>query len=33
MKGEWLEEEVTDLLLGSANELELNLKYAPESVT
>jgi DNA-binding IclR family transcriptional regulator len=30
MKGEWLEEEVTDLLLGSANELELNLKYAPE---
>lgn len=30
MKGEWLEEEIPDLLLGSANELELNLEYAPE---
>ncbi|WP_255197799.1 IclR family transcriptional regulator [Halorarius litoreus] len=29
MKGEWLEEEIPDLLLGSANELELNLEYAP----
>lgn len=33
MKGEWLETEIPDLLLGSANELELNLKYASESVT
>lgn len=29
MKGEWLEAEIPDLLLGSANELELNLEYAP----
>lgn len=29
MKGEWLEEEIPDLLLGSANELELNLEYSP----
>jgi DNA-binding IclR family transcriptional regulator len=28
MKGSWLEEEVPDLLRGSANELELNLKYS-----
>lgn len=33
MKGEWLEEEIPDLLLGSANELELNLKYAPGTGT
>lgn len=28
MKGEWFESEIPDLLLGSANELELNLAYA-----
>ncbi|MFC7229781.1 IclR family transcriptional regulator [Salinirubellus salinus] len=33
IKGEWLEDGIPDLLLGSANELELNLKYAPESST
>lgn len=27
MKGEWFEETVPDLLLGSANELELNIEY------
>lgn len=28
MKGTWFEEEIPDLLLGSANELELNVEYA-----
>ena len=28
MKGEWFESEIPDLLLGSTNELELNLEYA-----
>jgi DNA-binding IclR family transcriptional regulator len=28
MKGEWFEREVPDLLLGTANEIELNLKYS-----
>lgn len=32
MKGEWLEEEIPDLLLGSANELELNIEYGPGPV-
>lgn len=27
MKGEWFESELPDLLLGTANELELNIKY------
>jgi DNA-binding IclR family transcriptional regulator len=28
MKGEWFEREIPDLLLGTANELKLNLKYS-----
>ncbi|WP_254547019.1 IclR family transcriptional regulator [Halomarina pelagica] len=32
MKGSWLEEEIPDLLLGSANELEINLKYSTSPV-
>ncbi|WP_227356446.1 IclR family transcriptional regulator [Haladaptatus salinisoli] len=28
MKGEWFEREIPNLLLGTANELELNLKYS-----
>jgi DNA-binding IclR family transcriptional regulator len=28
MKGEWYEREIPDLLLGTANELELNLQYS-----
>ena len=28
MKGEWFEREIPDLLLGTANELELNLKFS-----
>lgn len=28
MKGEWFEEEIPNLLLGTVNELELNLKYS-----
>lgn len=32
MKGEWLEQEIPDLLLGSANELELNIEYGPGPV-
>ncbi|WP_458189034.1 IclR family transcriptional regulator [Haladaptatus sp. NG-WS-4] len=28
MRGEWLNREIPDLLLGTANELELNLKYS-----
>jgi len=28
MKGEWFESEIPNLLLGTANELELNLKYS-----
>jgi DNA-binding IclR family transcriptional regulator len=28
MKGEWFESEIPDLLLGTANELKLNLKYS-----
>lgn len=28
MKGDWLTQDIPDLLLGTANELELNIKYA-----
>jgi len=28
MKGEWFEDELPDLLLGAANELELNITYS-----
>lgn len=28
MKGEWFEEELPDMLMGFANEIELNLKYS-----
>lgn len=28
MKGDWFEEEIPDLLLGTANELELNIAYS-----
>jgi IclR family acetate operon transcriptional repressor len=28
LKGEWFEKEIPDLLLGTANELELNIRYS-----